>query len=76
MSNVELGTEGYTHLVPIEGQPGLYTYKDLVLDEGRFKEVEAMILEANLPKPNLGELKLVPLEGYPGFYTFRPVDVT
>lgn len=86
MSKVEQGVEqerGYTHLVPIEGHPGKYTYKDL--DEGRVESVINQIHQFEVDKLRAemiasgervapGELKLVPLEGYPGKFTFRPAD--
>ena len=86
MSKVEQGTEEveYQELVPIEGHPGLYTYKYLELDEARLESLRLQIRQFEMEKLNaemiatgqrvdLGELKLLPLEGYPGFFTFRPV---
>ena len=87
MSKVEQGTEEveYQELVPIEGHPGLYTYKYLELDEARLESLRLQIRQFEMEKlnaemiasgqrVNLGPLKLVPLEGHPGMFTYRPVN--
>jgi|SRR3972149_6863147 len=88
MSRAEQGVEGkvkYQYLIPLEGYPGFYTYKDLELDEAQVKSVIAQIPQFEVDKlkaemlasghgVDLGELRLVPLEGYPGMFRYRPVS--
>ncbi len=83
MINKERGTEAeqeFTILVPIEGYPGLYTYKDITLPDK--EDIDRMLAEARtemlideLPEDikdmDLTEMELVPLDGYPGLFTYR-----
>ncbi len=86
MSKNEIKTEAeqdFSILVPVEGYPGLFTYKDAYIPDK--EEMDRILAEAGiemligeLPEEieemDLTDMELVPFEGYPGLFTYRPLS--
>lgn len=86
MSSSERNTEteqNFKNLVPVEGCPGLFTYKDVDMPDkeemdrilaNRRMEIPIEDVKKSAEEVDLSGMKLVPLEDHPGLFTYEPIN--
>lgn len=79
--------QDFTNLVPVEGYPGLFTYKDVdIPDKEEMDKILTKILadremeklreevKKGAEEIDLSGMKLVPLEDHPGLFTYELIN--